>query len=87
LEIESKWNVFTVILHGFGGIWKTTLVDVVFSQVGGCRNSQFQLFVNIDYKTDIIKLQKDILKYFMRPKDHVPDIKEYHDGQREMDLC
>jgi hypothetical protein len=81
--MESKRNVVTIILHGFGGMGKTTLayavfsqaegfrrmgettlVDMVFSQVGGCRYSFVELFVDIDSKPDIVKLQKTILKYF-----------------------
>jgi hypothetical protein len=104
LEIESKRNDVTVILHGFGGMGKTTLADAlfsqvggfrgmgkttladaVFSQVGGCRYSHVQVFVDIDSKPNIIKLQKDILKDLMGPEEPVPDIRKYQDGQRELE--
>ena len=85
LECESEEKAVTVIIHGFGGKGKTALADAVFSQIGGCKYSEVQLFTDIDSKPDIIDLQKKLLKDLMGPKATVPEIRKYQDGQRELE--
>ena len=85
LECESEEKAVTVIIHGFGGMGKTRLADAVFSQIGGCKYSEVQLFTDIDSKPDIIDLQKKLLKDLMGPKATVPEIRKYQDGQRELE--
>jgi len=86
LEWGSERKVVTVMLHGFGGMGKTTLGDAVFSRANfeGCKYSEAQLFQNIESKPDIIEMQKCILKDLMGPEETTPDIRKYEDGQREL---
>ena len=62
----------TVVIHGFGGMGKTTLGDAVFSQVGKCKYEKLQLFEDIISTLVVIELQKHILKYLMEPKETIP---------------
>ena len=62
----------TVIIHGFGGMGKATLGDVVFSQVGGCKYEKIQLFEDIISTPIVIELKKHILKDLMEPKETIP---------------
>jgi len=61
---ESEKNALTVILHGFAGIGKTILLDVVFVQlyIESCKYSMVRLD-NITSNQNIVELQKCILKY------------------------
>lgn len=86
LEWGSGKEAVAVILHGFGGMGKTTLGDAVFSQANfeGCKYSEVRLFKDIESKPDVIELQKCILKDLMGPEETVPEIRKYEDGQREL---
>lgn len=84
LECESEQNVVTVILHGFGGMGKTTLADAVFSQVKGGKCSEVKLCNAIGSKPDIIQLQKKMLEHLMEPGELIPDIPKPEDGQRAL---
>eukprot|EP01018_Ginkgo_biloba_P000685 Gb_18504 [translate_table: standard] len=85
LELESENNAVAVILHGFGGMGKTTLADAVFARLDmeGCKFSTVRLFENIESVPDITKLQTWILQDLTGPKESVPeDIRRFEDGQR-----
>ena len=85
MEWGSEQNAIVVILHGFGGMGKTTLADAVFSVVNieGCQYSMVQLFENIDSPPKIIELQKLILKDLMG-SENIPQIRKHEDKQREL---
>lgn len=74
------------MLHGFGGMGKTTLADAVFSllDLKGCKYSKVQLFKYIGSTPDIVELQKQILKDLMEPQHSIPDIRTPEDGQAEL---
>jgi hypothetical protein len=88
LECGSEKNAIAVMLHGFGGLGKTTLADAVFSllDIQGCKYAKVQLFKNIDSTPNIIELQSLILKDLMEHGETVPDIRAHEDGQRELGL-
>lgn len=88
LEWGSGKNAIAIMVHGFGGIGKTTLAEAVFSVVDipGCKYSTVRLFQNIDSTPDIIKLQRKILEDLMAPGETVPDIRKHEDGQRQLAL-
>jgi hypothetical protein len=88
LECGSEKNDIAVMLHGFGGLGKTTLADAVFSllDIQGCKYAKVQLFKNIDSTPNIIELQSLILKDLMEHGETVPDIRAHEDGQRELGL-
>lgn len=85
LEWGSEQNALTVIVHGFGGMGKTTLADAVFSlvHVEGCKYSQVQLFKDIKSTPDILELQKLMLKDLME-SEKIPDIRKHEEGQRQL---
>eukprot|EP01018_Ginkgo_biloba_P000681 Gb_36230 [translate_table: standard] len=85
LELESENNAVAVILHGFGGMGKTTLADAVFArlEMKGCKFSTVRLFENTESVPDITKLQTWILQDLTEPNESVPeDIRRFEDGQR-----
>lgn len=86
LEWGSEKNAIVVMLHGIGGIGKTTLADAVVSllDILGCKYSTVQLFENMDSTPKIVELQRLILKDLMEHGETVPDIRKHEDGQREL---
>jgi len=94
LEWESKESAVAVILHGIGGMGKTTLAEAVFAHlqkqstlaeadyIEGCRFSK----VKLDDETstpDIVKLQKVIIKD-LKIGEEIPEIRRSEEGQREI---
>lgn len=81
LEWGSEQNSLIVILHGFGGMGKTTLTHVIFSmvKVWGCKYYEVQLFKDIKSPPDILGLQKLILKDMME-STKIPDIRNHEEG-------
>eukprot|EP01018_Ginkgo_biloba_P022307 Gb_22489 [translate_table: standard] len=84
LELESERNAVAVILHGFGGIGKTTLADAIFArlEIKDCKFSTVRLFEDIESKPDITKLQTWILQDLEGRSDI--DIRRFEDGQRAL---
>eukprot|EP01018_Ginkgo_biloba_P022306 Gb_22490 [translate_table: standard] len=64
LELESERNAVAVILHGLGGIGKTTLADAIFAriEIKGFKVSKVRLFEDIGLKPEITKLQTLLLQ-------------------------
>eukprot|EP01018_Ginkgo_biloba_P024194 Gb_34084 [translate_table: standard] len=84
LELESEKNAVAVILHGFGGMGKTTLADAVFARldINGFKFSTVRLFENAEKvpdDKDITELQKWILQELTGDKH---DIQRFEHGQR-----
>eukprot|EP01018_Ginkgo_biloba_P001068 Gb_13430 [translate_table: standard] len=81
LELESEINAVAVILHGFGGMGKTTLAGAVFARldIEGYKFSTVRLFENAERIPDIEKLQKWILKDLTGDEK---DIRRLEDGQQ-----
>lgn len=86
LECGSEQNALAVMLHGFGGMGKTTLAEAVFSviDIEEYKYSMVQLFKNVGSTPDIIELQRSILKDLMGSEIMIPDIRKYQDGQRAL---
>lgn len=76
LEWASEENALAIMLHGFGGMGKTTLADAVFSLLNlkGCKYSKVKLFKYIGSTPDIVEWQKQTLKDLMEPQHSIPDI-------------
>lgn len=90
LDSERESNAVAVMLHGFGGMGKTTLADAVFASVNfeDCKYSMVRLFDDITSAPNIVELQKCILQDLMRQTDGekkpIPDIRTFEGGQREI---
>jgi hypothetical protein len=88
LEWGSDKNVLAVIVHGFGGMGKTTLADAVFARMfdanlEGCKYSFVRLFENIATIPDIKELQKCILRDLKMGEE--PEIRRYEEGQQQIE--
>jgi len=74
LECESKESAVAVILHGVGGMGKTTVAEAVFAEVHieGCRFSKV-ILDNATSTRDIVKLQKVIIED-LKIGEEIPNI-------------
>lgn len=92
LEWESQKNAVAVMVHGIGGMGKTTLADAVFARlyIEGCKYSMVRLFKDINSSPDIVELQKCMLKDLMlgsreeEQRSVLENIRTFEDGQREI---
>ena len=92
LEWESQKNAVAVMVHGFGGMGKTTLDDAIFARlyIEGCKYSMVRLFEDINATPNIIELQKCILKDLMlgskeeEQRSVIENIRTFEDGRREI---
>lgn len=88
LEWSSNENAVAVILHGLGGIGKTTLANAVYSSldIEGWQCSKVELFQDINTPGNIKELQNMILRD-LTPRKDLKDIKEIRneeEGQVEL---
>lgn len=92
LEWESQKNAVAIMVHGFGGMGKTTLADAVFARlyIEGCKYSMVRLFEDINSTPNIIELQKCMLRDLMlgsreeEQRSVLENIRTFEDGQREI---
>eukprot|EP01018_Ginkgo_biloba_P022304 Gb_22492 [translate_table: standard] len=80
-------HAVAVILHGLGGIGKTTLANAIFAriEIKGFKVSKVRLFEDIGLKPEITKLQTLLLQDLkLGPNELVPEIRRFEDGQQAL---